>query len=77
MRLDANGNVGIGDPYPAGWNSKLLVKAVSGHVQSAVVSQGNAPSDVAAVVVGANSATYAATVQAYGDGLVQVNLNGG
>lgn len=26
MRLDADGNVGIGDTNPAGWNSKLLVK---------------------------------------------------
>ena len=76
MRIDANGNVGIGDPNPAGWNSKLLVKGVSGYVHAAVVSQGNASSDVAAVIVSANSGAYAAATQAYGDGLVQVNLSG-
>ena len=76
MRLDANGNVGIGDSNPAGWNSKLLVNGVSGYVQSAVVSQGNASSDVAVVTAGANSATYFVALQAYGDGVTQVNLNG-
>ena len=76
MRLDANGNVGIGDPNPAGWNSKLLVKAVSGHVQAAVVSQGAASSDIAALTVGANGASSAVTMKAHGDGFVQVQLNG-
>ena len=76
MRIDAYGNVGIGDPYPAEWNSKLLIKGVSGHVHAAVASQGNTSSDVAAVIVSANNTAYAATTQAYGHGVVQVNLNG-
>ena len=76
MRIDANGNVGIGEANPSGWHSKLMVKAASGYVQSAVLAQGSTSADIAALTVGANNATYAATAQAYGDGFVQVHLNG-
>ena len=76
VRITANGNVGIGETNPSGWNSQLMVKAASGYVQSTVLSQGTTPSDVASFTVGANGAIYAATTQAHGDGFVEVHLNG-
>jgi hypothetical protein len=72
LTIDSAGYVGIGVSNPSGWNSKLMVKAASGYVQSTVLSQGNTSSDIASLIVGANGSTYAVTTQAYGDGFVQV-----
>lgn len=76
MRIDANGNVGIGETTPTGWNSKLAVKGSSGFVQSSVVSTGSTSADVAANTAAASSGAYSVSTQAYGDGFVQVRMNG-
>lgn len=76
MRIDTNGNVGIGETNPTGWNSKLAIKGTSGFVQSTVISTGSTSSDVAAHTVASASGNYTVSTQAYGDGLVQINLNG-
>ena len=76
MRIDANGNVGIGESYPSGWGSKLVVKSTSGYVQSTVVSTGSTSADVAASTVSTANGNYGISMQAYGDGFVQLNLNG-
>lgn len=45
MRIDSNGNVGIGESNPSGWNSKLVVKATSGANQLSIVNAGSTGSD--------------------------------
>lgn len=76
MRIDANGNVGIGEVNPAGWNSKLAIKGTSGFVQSTVISTGTTSADIAAHTVTAASGNYSASTQVYGDGFVQIVMNG-
>lgn len=76
VRIDAGGNVGIGETNPSGWNSKLMVRVASGYVQSTVLSQGNTSSDIAVLTVAANGGTYSVTPLASGDGHVQIHLNG-
>ena len=75
MRIDANGNVGIGETNPSGWNSKLVIKGASGYVQSAVISTGSTSADVAASTVTTAGGVYNIGMQSYGDGLVQMTLN--
>ena len=75
MRIDANGNVGIGESNPSGWNSKLVIKGASGYVQSAVISTGSTSADVAASTVTTAGGVYNIGMQSYGDGLVQMTLN--
>jgi len=76
LRIDANGNVGIGSDNPTGWNTKFLVAKESGFVQSAVLSVGSTASDIAAHTISASGGNYTVSTQAYGDGFVQVHLNG-
>lgn len=76
VRIDTAGNVGIGDTNPAGWNSKLLVKGLSGAVQSTTLCSGSSPEDSAAVVAAAANSLYSASVTAYGNGAANVHLNG-
>ena len=76
VRIDANGNVGIGSNNPTGWNSKFLVAASSGYIQSTLLSVGSTASDIASHVVAASGGNYNVTTQAYGNGFVQVHLNG-
>lgn len=74
--IDANGNVGIGEANPTGWNSKLVVKGASGGVQSSVISTGSTSSDIAASTVSSANGVYSASTKVYGDGFVQIDLNG-
>lgn len=76
MRIDASGSVGIGESNPSGWNSKCVVKGVSGQVQSSVVCSGSTGSDSAALTATSANGLWVAAMQAYGDGSVQVSLNG-
>lgn len=76
MRIDANGGVGIGEVNPTGWNSKLAIKGASGFVQSTVISTGTTSADIAAHTVTAASGNYSASTQVYGDGFVQIVMNG-
>lgn len=74
MRIDTNGNVGIGESNPAGWNSTLAVRRPSGIAQATVLNNGTTVNDFSALTVIAGS--IASSLQQYGDGYVSLNLNG-